>query len=155
MFRGFITSEMRKQDPEGFANREPAVGKKVLRSPLIALGPHHEWSADGHDKLSKLGFPIYGIRDKWCGRWLGLWVVPNNRLKLAVAFLYLSLVKELGGVCFTNVVPCLYFFFILTYSGHGIDINLLGMPLQTTTDAGSETTLMFALANALRYVHPG
>jgi hypothetical protein len=27
------------------------------------------------------------------------------------------------------------------------------MPLQSTTDAGSETTLMFALANALRYVH--
>lgn len=145
MFREFITSEMRKQDPEGFANREPTTGKKVLRSPLIALGPHHEWSADGHDKLAKLGFPIYGIRDKWCGRWLGLWVVPNNRLKLAVAFLYLSLVKELGGVLYRCV-------FILTCSG--IDINL-GMPLQTTTDAGSETTLMFALANALRCVHLG
>jgi hypothetical protein len=98
MFREYIISEMRKQDPEGFANREPAVGKKVLRTPLVALGPHHEWSADGHDKLSKLGFPIYGIRDKWCTKWLGLWVVPNNRLKLAVAFLYLSLVKKLGGM---------------------------------------------------------
>ena len=52
---------MQKQDPEGFAIHEPAVGKKVLRSPLVALNPHHEWSADGHNKLSKLGFPIYGI----------------------------------------------------------------------------------------------
>ena len=61
MFRKFITGEMWKQDPEGFAICEPAVSKKVLRTPLVALGPHHEWSADGHDKLSKLGFPIYGI----------------------------------------------------------------------------------------------
>jgi hypothetical protein len=143
LFRGFINNEMRKQDPEGFTNREPAIGKKVLRTPLIALGPHHKWSADGHDKLLRLGFPIYGIRDKWSGKWLGLWVVPNNRLKLAVAFLYLSLVKDLGGVLYFNLI-------YLTHSS--IDINL-GMPIQSTTDAGSETTLMFALANALRYVH--
>ena len=61
MFREYIISEMWKQDPEGFANHEPAVGKKVLCTPLVALGPHHEWSADGHNKLSKLGFPIYSI----------------------------------------------------------------------------------------------
>ena len=75
-------------------------------------------------------------------KWLGLWVVPNNRLKLAVAFLYLSLVKELRGVL--NLV------FILAHFCFDI---ILGMPLQSTTDAGSETTLMFALANALRYVN--
>ena len=142
MFRKFITGEMRKQDPEGFAIREPSVSKKVLCTPLVALSPHHEWSADGHDKLSKLGFPIYGIRDKWCMKWLGLWVVPNNHLKLAVAFLYLSLVKELGGV--------LNLFFILAHFCFDI---ILGMPLQSTTDAGSEMMLMFALANALWYVN--
>ena len=87
---------MHAQDPAGFAQREPSA-KKVHRGVLISLGPHHEWSADGHDKLSAIGFPIWGVRDKWSGKWLGLWVVPNNRLKHSVAYLYLKLVAELGG----------------------------------------------------------
>jgi hypothetical protein len=87
---------MRAQEPEGFAMREPTASKKT-RTALVSLGPHHEWSADGHDKLSRIGFPIWAVRDKWSGKWLGLWVVPNNRLKHAVAYLYLSLVKRLGG----------------------------------------------------------
>lgn len=87
---------MRSLDPDGFRIREPTA-KKVHREPLVALGIHHEWSCDGHDKLSALGFPIWGIRDKWSGKWLGLWVVPNNRLKLVTAYLYLSLIVLLGG----------------------------------------------------------
>lgn len=90
---------MRLHDPDGFKLREPAA-KKVKRGVLSSLGPHHEWSGDGHDKLTKLGFPIWGIRDKWSGKWLGLWVVPNNRYKDAIAYLYLSLVAELGGQLF-------------------------------------------------------
>ena len=83
-------------DSRGFKLRAPG-SKKVHRTPLLALGPHHEWSADGHDKLTSIGFPIWGVRDKWSGQWLGLWVVPNNRLKESVAYLYLSLVYTLGG----------------------------------------------------------
>ena len=90
---------------------------------LPSLGPHHEWSGDGHDKLAGIRFPIWGVRDKWSSKWLGLWVVPNNRLKKAVALLFLQLIKEQGG-----------------------------MPLQMSTDFGSETTEVFGLANALRYV---
>ena len=87
---------MRLHDPDGFSLREPSA-KKVHRSVLVSLGPHHEWSADGHDKLSAIGFPIWGVRDKWSGKWLGLWVVPSKRLKKTVAYLYLKLVAELGG----------------------------------------------------------
>jgi hypothetical protein len=87
---------MHLQDPDGFRVREPSA-KKTHRGVLIALGPHHEWSGDGHDKLSQIGFPIWGIRDKWSGKWLGIWVVPNNRLKYSIAYLYLSLIAELGG----------------------------------------------------------
>ena len=76
-----------------FFLRAPTA-KKTHRSPLVALGPHHEWSADGHDKLTSIGFPTW---DKWAGKWLGLWIVPNNRLQLAVAYLYLSLIFLLGG----------------------------------------------------------
>jgi hypothetical protein len=87
---------MRLHHPEGFALREPNA-KKVKHGVLTSLGPHHEWSADGHDKLMQIGFPVYGIRDKWSGKWLGLWVLPNNWYQASIAYLYLSLVAELGG----------------------------------------------------------
>ncbi|EIN04921.1 hypothetical protein PUNSTDRAFT_116208 [Punctularia strigosozonata HHB-11173 SS5] len=88
---------------------------------LQHLDPHHEWSGDGHDKLARISFPIWGIRDCWSGKWLGLWVVPNNRFKSLITYLYLWLVHELGG-----------------------------MPIQTTTDCSSETTEMYGFALALR-----
>jgi hypothetical protein len=99
---------MRLQDPEGFELREP-LAKKIHREPLTAIGIHEEWSGDGHDKLSKIGFPCWGIREKWSGKWLGLWVVPNNRLKNTVAYLYLSLIEAEGGaLCL--LLEALYFF---------------------------------------------
>lgn len=87
---------MHAEDPEGFSIREPSA-KKIKRGVLTAIGPHQEWSGDGHDKLAAIGFPIWGMRDKWGLKWLGLWVVPNNRLKKAVALLYLRLIKKHGG----------------------------------------------------------
>ena len=105
--------EMRQHTPDGFAAREPTA-KKIHREALVSIGPHHEWSADGHDKLAAMGFPIWGVRDKWSGKWLGLWVLPNNRLKSAIAMLYLHLIEEYGGkfqtshflVCLVNNLPC-------------------------------------------------
>ena len=92
-----MTNEMRRHEPDGFTQREP-LRKKISRQPLVSLGPHHQWSGDGHDKLSKIGFPIWAIRDQWSGKWLGMWVVLNNRLKTSIAYLYLSLVYEIGGM---------------------------------------------------------
>ncbi|KAG2057080.1 hypothetical protein BDR06DRAFT_981083 [Suillus hirtellus] len=89
----------------------------------ILLEPHHQWSGDGHDKLSKIGFPIWAIHDQWSGKWLGMWVVLNNHLKTTIVYLYLSLVYEIGG-----------------------------MLLQTTTDYGSEMTEVYSFANALREI---
>lgn len=94
---------MRRLDPGGFDIHRPQTHKK-FRIPLVNLGPHHEWSGDSHDKLAKIGFPVYGICDVWTvSRWLGLWTVPNNRLKLAIAYLWLSLVKQLGGTMSISV----------------------------------------------------
>lgn len=64
---------------------------------MRSKGPHDEWSADGHDKLKKYGLGIWGIRDKFSGKWLGLWVLPDNRAGDAVAYCWLSVVRELGG----------------------------------------------------------
>jgi hypothetical protein len=102
--RDFIRNEMKIQEPEGFEHRHPTA-KKIHRQPLVALGPNDQWSCDGHDKLTKIGFPVWGVRGKWSGKWLGLWVVPNNRLKVVVAYLFLSLVHELGGAWFLSL-PC-------------------------------------------------
>ena len=88
---------MRAQDPEGFVRREPQ-SKKIECHAIVALGPNYEWSGDGHDKLSQIGFPIWGVRDVWSGKWLGLWVVPSNCTKTVIAYLYLSLIYKLGGV---------------------------------------------------------
>ncbi|KAG6882477.1 hypothetical protein C0993_010407 [Termitomyces sp. T159_Od127] len=116
---------MHLQDPQGFEIRQPG-SKKIHRVALVSLGPHHEWSGDGHDKLASIGFPIWGVRDVWSGKWLGLWVVPNNRRQKAVALLFLRLVEEYGG-----------------------------LSIQMSTDCGSETTQVFGLANALREIfHP-
>jgi len=93
---------MRLQDEVGFELHEPHA-KKVQRVALVALGPHHEWSGDGHDKLATIGFPVWGMRDKWSGKWLGIWVVPNNRLKVTIAYLYLLLVHEFGGMYQRNI----------------------------------------------------
>ncbi|KAG1758415.1 hypothetical protein EDD22DRAFT_981416 [Suillus occidentalis] len=120
LMRQYVTDEMRQHKPDGFSQWEPSK-KKVSRQPLVSLGPHHQWSGDGHNKLSKIGFPIWAIHDQWSGKWLGMWVVPNNQLKTSIAYLYLSLVYEIGG-----------------------------MPLQTTTDCGSETTEVYGFATALR-----
>lgn len=87
---------MRIHDPDGFAIRAPTA-KRIRRTVQISIGPHEYWSQDGHDKLCKVGFPVYGIRDVWSGKWLGLWVVPNNRLKNVIAYLYLTLIEEQGG----------------------------------------------------------
>ncbi|KAG2032503.1 hypothetical protein BDR03DRAFT_985638 [Suillus americanus] len=96
-------------------------GPRLVQEAIMADTGHLLMSGDGHDKLSKIGFPIWAIRDQWSGKWLGMWVVPNNRLKTSIAYLYLSLVYEIGG-----------------------------MPLQTTTDCGSETTEVYGFATALR-----
>ena len=87
---------MHIHDPEGFVIRGPE-SKHIFCVKKAPLGIHERWAADGHDKLSKIGFPIYAIVDDATGRWLGAWVVPNNRLGHVVGYLYLCLVEEYGG----------------------------------------------------------
>ncbi|KAF8531361.1 hypothetical protein JB92DRAFT_2692108, partial [Gautieria morchelliformis] len=100
-----LTSEMHLHNPVGFE-----------------LCPHREWSVDGHNKLTKIGFPVCNV---WPGQWLGIWVVPNSHLKLAIVYLYLSLVE-------------------ISLS------SMTGMPIQITMDCSMETTTVFSMANALR-----
>ncbi|KAE9403058.1 hypothetical protein BT96DRAFT_990700 [Gymnopus androsaceus JB14] len=97
--RDFIEKTMHEEQPQGFELHEPMV-KKIKQSVLVCLGPHHEWSGDGHDKLLAIGFPIWGE---------------------SIGYLFLKLVHEYGGI-----------------------------PIQMSTDCGSELITVYGFANALR-----
>lgn len=83
--------------PEGFELREPTA-KKIQRAPKFPIGPHERWAGDGHDKLYKIGFPIWAVVDDATGKWLDAWIVPSNRMGNIVAYLYLSLIEKYGGL---------------------------------------------------------
>lgn len=118
--RDFISEIMHAFDPRGFDHREPG-SKKTVRVKKNPLGIHERWAGDGHDKLYSIGFPIWGVVDDASSRWLGAWVVPSNRMGSIVAYLFLCLVEEIGG-----------------------------LPLEFSTDCGSETTQIYGIVNALR-----
>ena len=76
------------------------------RCPLTAIGPFHQISSDGHEKLSHqalqmgdVGLPIYAYKDKWSDTLLKIIVVPNCRSAATIGHLYLDLVEEIGGKC--------------------------------------------------------
>ncbi|KAJ6566838.1 hypothetical protein B0H19DRAFT_1138688 [Mycena capillaripes] len=130
--RDDIRQLMREWQPLGAENRYPGhKKKKIYRHPLSALGPFHEVSSDGHEKLGKqalkmgdVGLPIYGWKDKWTTYLLKLAVIPNCRTNAAIGHLFLDFLEEIEGI-----------------------------PLQTTTDKGSEIGWLKAMQTALREQH--
>ncbi|KAF8142577.1 hypothetical protein K438DRAFT_1877718 [Mycena galopus ATCC 62051] len=68
--RNTISAVMHDFQEDGFDKRNPKKGKKIVRTPLTSVGPHEEWSMDGHDKLNVAGFGVYEIRDKWGTKFL-------------------------------------------------------------------------------------
>ena len=91
--------------PEGFNIRYPGnKHTKPHRTPLDALGPLQEISADGHEKLDAkalqmgtLSLPIYVYRDKWSGYIVKLAVIPDARKAGALGHVFLDLMSELKG----------------------------------------------------------
>lgn len=82
--------------PQGFALREPTA-KKIHRSEKNPHGIHERWSADGHDKLYSIGFPIWAVVDDASGYPLDAWVLPSNRMGYIVLYVFLSLVRKYKG----------------------------------------------------------
>jgi hypothetical protein len=91
-----VSEIMHAHEPEGFEKRDPTA-KKIFRVPKVPIGIHERWAGDGHDKLYKIGFPIWAIVDDATGKWLGAWVVPSNRLNVIVAYLFLCVAEEYEG----------------------------------------------------------
>lgn len=96
---------MHEHHPDGFNHRFPGNKKsKTIRVSLSAIGPFHEVSADGHEKLSKqalqmgdISLPIYAYKDKWSDDLLKIDTVPDCRTARAVGHLFLDFVEENGG----------------------------------------------------------
>lgn len=95
--RDWITQEMRRIDPVGFALRRPHTKKKDAEE-LVPQGPHSSWTGYGYEKLAQIGFPIWCLRDSWSNNWLGMWVLPVRQDRLAHTYCYLGLVKSLEGI---------------------------------------------------------
>ena len=91
-----VSDIMHTHDPDGFKKQHPSA-KKIFRVPKVPIGIHERWAGDGHDKLYKIGFPIWAIVDDATGKWLGAWVVPSNRLNVIVVYLFLCCVEKYGG----------------------------------------------------------
>lgn len=87
---------MHVHDPSAFDNREPTA-KKIFCVKKYPIGIHQRWAGDGHDKLYKIGFPIWAIVDDATGKWLGAWVVPSNRMGNIIAYLFLEVAEDYGG----------------------------------------------------------
>ncbi|KAF8519694.1 hypothetical protein JB92DRAFT_3112223 [Gautieria morchelliformis] len=116
----FIQGFQFTRDPTEAAARF-AGNKTITRKGLVSPGPNEEWCVDGHEKLKEqMGIEVWGICDKYSRRELALWAVPNSRLAIVPPALYLMLVKEKKGI-----------------------------PLQTTSDKGSETGQLAAMQTAL------
>jgi hypothetical protein len=82
-------------------NRNPS-GKNqhnpVCKSLVRYVHPNFtEPLGDGHDKLYKIGFPIWAVVDDATGTWLGAWAVPSNRMGEIIGYLYLCLVEKYRG----------------------------------------------------------
>jgi hypothetical protein len=133
--------------PDGFDNRFPGrKGKQVTRVPLHALGPYHEVSSDGHEKLAQsalrmggVGFSIYGFKDKFSDFLLFLKIYPDVRSQGAGGHIFLDFVQETGCM-FGSSLSC------------DIQLTLLDIPIQLTTDKGSEVGWFYAFMFTLRCV---
>ena len=87
---------MHLHDADAFLAQAPGA-VSIKHVPKVPVGIHEHWSGDGHDKLYKIGFPIWAVVDDATGRWLGAWVVPSNRMGDLIGYLYLCLVEKYRG----------------------------------------------------------
>ncbi|KAJ7210144.1 hypothetical protein GGX14DRAFT_534841 [Mycena pura] len=122
-----IRETMLLNDPEGYDGRYPGR-KRIKRAQLKAHGTWQEIHMDGHEKLGAqalemggIGFPIYGMKDKWGTGILYLSVVPDDRHSDVIGHVFLDFVELYGAI-----------------------------PQQVTTDKGSETGHIYGFMTGLK-----
>lgn len=78
-------------DPIGVERR---TRYRLKRRVYNVPGPNYLWHADGHDKLKRFGFPIYGCIDGFSKKVLWIDVATSNNDPTIIAYFYLAAVKK-------------------------------------------------------------
>ena len=86
---------MQKIDPEGVAMRGRAFATSRRRKEYFVKGPNRVFSIDGHDKLSRFGFEIYGAIDAYSRYIVWCYVGISNRTAVSVNKQYLRLIRHI------------------------------------------------------------
>jgi len=84
---------MHKVDLEGVAIRGQQIGKKRIRHEFHIKGPNRVLSIDGHDKLLRFGFEIYGAIDAYSRYIVWCYIGISNRTAVSVNKQYLRLLR--------------------------------------------------------------
>jgi hypothetical protein len=95
---------MHEEFPAGADIRYPGRHRAAIHStPLTALGPYHQISADGHEKLGALalkmggvGLPIYAWTDIYSSEVPFCRTIPDCCSQAALAHLKLDMIEKLG-----------------------------------------------------------
>lgn len=112
---------LRSIDPEGVEGRRRyKLKRRIYDSP----GPNFLWHADNHDKLKRLGFPIYGCIDGYSRKIIWIEVSSTNNNPSIIGSYYLKAIEKYGFV-----------------------------PTIMRTDNGTEANLMEDFQIAIRYYH--
>ena len=88
-----VREAMQKVDPDGVAARGQQIGKSRQQKEFTVKGPNCVLSIDGHDKLSRFGFEIYGAIDAYSRYIVWCYVGISNRTAVSVNKQYLRLLR--------------------------------------------------------------
>lgn len=86
-----LREAIREVDPKGVEDRR--LRRLHKRGQYGVPGPNRIWSIDGHDKLSRFGFEIYGCIDAYSRCIMWAYVGHSNRTAVSVMKQYLLTVK--------------------------------------------------------------
>lgn len=94
MNRHQVRNALQVLDPQGVAERGKAIGKSRSRKEFYIQGPNRVLSIDGHDKLSRFGFEIYGAIDAYSRYIVWCYIGISNRTAVSVNKQYLRFVRN-------------------------------------------------------------
>ena len=85
---------MKATDSEGVKARHEAFAVSRRRKEYTVEGPNRVFSIDGHDKLSRFSFEIYGAIDAYSRFIVWCYVGISNRTAVSVNKQYLQLLRS-------------------------------------------------------------
>ena len=89
-----MRNALQKIDPAGVAARGKAFAISRRRKEYFVKGTNRVFSIDGHDKLSRFGFEIYGAIDAYSRYIVWCYIGISNRTAVSVNKQYLRLLRS-------------------------------------------------------------